>query len=175
MARLGETFDATTIEPHKPLEALPPGRYVVQIVNSEMRPTKDGMGQYLWLELDVLEGEHAGRKLFDRLNLVNANPTAVEIAQRTLSAICHAVGKMQVDDSEQLHLILMIADVKVQPPKNGYDASNTLRYMPLEKQTVSRPVAAPAARPAVAARPAAPVISSAPAVESSTAPWRRSS
>jgi hypothetical protein len=105
MARLNEAFDATTVEPNKPLEPLPPGRYVVQIVNSEMRPTKDGMGQLLWLELDVLEGEYAGRKLFDRLNLVNANPTTVEIAQRTLSAICHAVGKMQVDDSEQLHLI----------------------------------------------------------------------
>ena len=153
MARLGETFDATTVEPNKPLEALPPGRYVVQIVNSEMRPTKDGMGQLLWLELDVLEGEYAGRKLFDRLNLINNNPTTVEIAQRTLSAICHAVGKMQVDDSEQLHLIPLIADVKVQPPKNGYDASNTLRYMPLEQQPAPRPVA-PAARPAVAARPA---------------------
>jgi Protein of unknown function (DUF669) len=175
MARLSETFDATTIEPNKPLEPLPPGRYLVQIVNSEMRPTKDGMGQLLWLELDVLEGEYAGRKLFDRLNLINANPTTVEIAQRTLSAICHAVDKMQVDDSEQLHLIPITADVKVQPPKNGYDASNTLRYMPLEKQTVSRPVPAPAARPAVAARPAAPVISPAPAAKSSTAPWRRSS
>ena len=153
MARLGETFDATTVEPNKPLEALPPGRYVVQIVNSEMRPTKDGMGQLLWLELDVLEGEYAGRKLFDRLNLINNNPTTVEIAQRTLSAICHAVGKMQVDDSEQLHLIPLIADVKVQPPKNGYDAQNTLRYMPLERQPAPRPVA-PAARPAAAARPA---------------------
>ena len=73
MARLGETFDATAVEPNKPLEPLPPGRDVVQIVNSEMRPTKDGMGQYLWLELDVLEGEYAGRKLFDRLNLVNSS------------------------------------------------------------------------------------------------------
>ncbi len=54
--RFWTTFDATGIEPNKPLEALPPGRYVVQIVNSEMRPTKDGTGQYLWLELDVLEG-----------------------------------------------------------------------------------------------------------------------
>ena len=132
------------------------------------------MGQLLWLELDVLEGEYAGRKLFDRLNLVNINPTTIEIAQRTLSAICHATGLMQVDDSEQLHLIPLIADVKVQPPKNGYAASNTLRYMPLE-QTAARPVAAPAARPAVAARPAAPVISPAPAAKSSTAPWRRSS
>jgi hypothetical protein len=167
MARLDETFDATTVEPNKPLELLPPGRYVVQIVGSEMRPTKDGMGRLLWLELDVLEGEHASRKLFDRLNLVNANPTTVEIAQRTLSAICHAVGKMQVDDSEQLHLIPMIADVKVQPPKNGYDAKNTLRYLPLDSQP-ARP-AAPAARPA-----AAPVTSAAPVAKTGTAPWRRS-
>ena len=91
----------------------------------------------------MLEGAYAGRKLFDRLNLVNSNPTTVEIAQRTLSAICHATGLMQVDDSEQLHLIPLIADVKVQPPKNGYDASNTLRYMPLEQQPLPRPVAPP--------------------------------
>ena len=174
MARLNEAFDATAVEPNKPFEPLPPGRYVVQIVNSEMRPTKDGMGQLLWLELDVLEGEYAGRKLFDRLNLINNNPTTVEIAQRTLSAICHAVGKMQVDDSEQLHLIPLIADVRVQPPKNGYDASNTFRYMPLEQQPLPRPVA-PAARPAVAARPAAPVASPVPAAKTGTAPWRRSS
>ena len=175
MARLNEAFDATAVEPNKPFEPLPPGRYVVQIVNSEMRPTKDGMGLLLWLELDVLEGEYAGRKLFDRLNLINNNPTTVEIAQRTLSAICHAVGKMQVDDSEQLHLIPLIADVKVQPPKNGYDAQNTLRYMPLEQQRpVPRPVA-PAARTAVAARPATPAASPAPAATTGTAPWRRSS
>ena len=60
---------------------------------------------------------------------------------------------MQVDDSEQLHVIPLIANVKVQPPKNGYDAQNTLRYMPLERQPAPRPVA-PAAHPAAAARPA---------------------
>jgi hypothetical protein len=172
MARLGETFNASTVEPNKPFEPLPPGRYVVQIVNSEMRATKDGMGQLLWLELDVLEGAYAGRKLFDRLNLINNNPTTVEIAQRTLSAICHATGLMQVDDSEQLHLIPLIADVKVQPPKNGYDAQNTLRYMPLEQQPAPRSIA-PAARPAVA--PAAPGASPAPATKTGTAPWRRGS
>jgi hypothetical protein len=166
MANLGTTFDATGIEPNKPLEALPPGRYVVQIVNSEMRPTKDGTGQYLWLELDVLEGAFAGRKLFDRLNLVNANPTTVEIAQRTLSAICHAVGKMQVDDSEQLHLIPLIADVKVKPPKAGYDASNTMRYLPLDAGR-PQPASPPrAAAPARATQPAQPA-------KTDTAPWRR--
>jgi hypothetical protein len=66
MAKLGTTFDASSVDPTMPFEVLPPGRYLVQIVSSEMRPTKDGAGQYLWLELDVLEGEYQGRKLFDR-------------------------------------------------------------------------------------------------------------
>jgi len=162
MANLGTTFDATNVEPNKPIEVLPPGKYVVQIVASEMRATKDGQGQYLWLELDVLDGEFQGRKLFDRLNLVNNSPTTVEIAQRTLSAICHATGRMQVQDSEELHLAPMLADVKVQPSKTeGYGPSNSLRYQPLEQgrpQTLS-------ARPA----PATTAVRTATA----TPPWRK--
>jgi len=73
MANLGNTFDANTVEPNTPFQPLPPGRYPVQIVASELRPTKDGMGQMLWLEMDVLEGPFAGRKLFDRLNLVTVS------------------------------------------------------------------------------------------------------
>jgi hypothetical protein len=167
MANLGTTFDATGIEPTKPLDVLPPGKYPAQIVNSEMRVTKDGMGQYLWLELDVLEGPCRGRKLFDRLNLVNANPQTVEIAQRTLSAICHATGRLQVQDSEELHLIPLIADVQVQPPKNGYGESNKVRYVPIDR--AAKPAAPQPARPASPpqARPAAP------AAAFTSAPWKR--
>jgi hypothetical protein len=154
MANLGATFDATAVEPTTPFEPLPAGRYVVQIVASEMRPTKDGSGQYLWLEMDVLEGDQQGRKLWDRLNLVNPNAQAVEIAQRTLSAICHAVGKLQVQDSEELHLIPMLVDVKVQPPRNGYDASNKVRYLPLEQAPA--PAAPVRQAPQAPARPATP-------------------
>ena len=86
MANLGTTFDASTVDPTSSYDVLPPGQYVVQIVQSEMRPTKNGQGQLLALELDILEGDHVGRKLFDRLNLVNPNAQTVEIAQRTETA-----------------------------------------------------------------------------------------
>jgi len=168
MANLGTTFDASAVDPTSTYDVLPPGKYTVQIVNSEMRPTSNGLGQYLWLELDVLDGEHAGRKLFDRLNLVNANTQTVEIAQRTLSAICHATGKMQVTDSEQLHLIPLQADVTVQPPKNGYGESNKIRYRPLD-QTPATPKAAAPQRPQQPA-PAKP----APSGGFANAPWKRS-
>ena len=137
-----------------------------------MRPTKDGGGQYLWLEFDVLEGPLLGRKLFDRLNLVNASAQTVEIAQRTLSAICHATGPMQVQDSAELHLIPIIADVTIKPPKNGYGESNKVHYLPLERGAIAaqQRAAAPAAA-TTAAQPARPT---APAAGFGSAPWKRS-
>jgi hypothetical protein len=175
MANLGATFDATTVDPATGFELFPVGKYIVQIVGSEMRATKDGGGQYLWLELDVLEGPLAGRKLFDRLNLVNASAQTVEIAQRTLSAICHATGRMQVQDSADLHLIPIIADVTIKPPKNGYGESNKIHYLPLDRgagATPPRPAShVAAATPVQASRPAA---SAAPAGGFASAPWKRS-
>lgn len=166
MASFGHTFDASQVEPNTPYEVLPPGKYLAQIVASEMRVTKDGNGQYLFIEIDILEGTYAGRKLFDRLNLINANPEAVQIAQRSLSAICRAVGKMQVNDSEQLHLIPLIADVRVRPPKGEYGESNSIRYLPRNGAPVA--TAAPS-RPAPATAPATPAATAA----SNGLPWKR--
>jgi hypothetical protein len=163
MARFDTSFDATSVEPTTAYELLPAGKYRAQIVESEMRVTRNGMGQFLWLMLDILEGEHKGRKIFDQLNLVNPNPTTVEIAQRTLSAICHATGKMHVSDSEELHLIPMSIQVKIRPPKNGYGESNAIAYLPPERGAVAR-----GAKPT----PAAPATPSAPP-RMASAPWNK--
>ena len=119
MAQLGGTFDASQVDPNQPHETLPPGEYRVQIIVSELRATKAGTGQYLFMELEILDGAMVGKKLFDRLNLINPNRQAEEIAQRTLSAICHAVGRMQVSDSEELHFKPLLAKVVVD--KEGYN------------------------------------------------------
>lgn len=131
MANLGGTFDASQVEPAGDFTPVPPGDYKVQIISSEMVATKTGNGHMLKLELEIVDGDQAGRKLYDRLNLDNPNSQAVEIAQRTLSAICHAVGRMSVQDSEELHMLPMVAVVKVDPPRNvngkEYGASNSVR------------------------------------------------
>lgn len=173
MAQFNSTFDATQVDPSAPFEVIPAGKYPVHIVASDMKPTKDGNGSYLWLELEILDGEHRGRKLYDRLNLDNPNQQAVDIANRALSAICHAVGKLHVNDSEELHFLPMEATVRVRPGRmeNGrqYDASNEVRgYAP------AAGAAAPAPRQQ-AAPPARPVTTTAaPAAASRTAaPWKR--
>jgi hypothetical protein len=159
MASLNTTFDATGVFPTESLEVLPPGKYLAHIIESEMQVTKGGDGQFLKLVIEVLEGQYARRKVFDRLNLVNNNQQAVEIAQRQLSAICHAVGQMQVTDSEQLHFKPLFVTLKVEPAgpdKHGMhrEARNGIRgYSPA------------AAAPPSATQPPAAV---------ATAPWRRS-
>jgi hypothetical protein len=46
MARFDTAFDAAGIEPTTAYEILPAGKYRAQIVESEMRVTKNGMGKY---------------------------------------------------------------------------------------------------------------------------------
>lgn len=131
MAFLGGTFDATAVEPQGDYSPVPPGEYKVQIISSEMVENSAKSGHMLKLEIEIVEGDQAGRKLYDRLNLDNPNAQAVEIAQRTLSAICHAVGKLSVSDSEELHMKPMLAVVKVDPGRtvNGkeYGPSNGIK------------------------------------------------
>ncbi|MBF0214140.1 MAG: DUF669 domain-containing protein [Magnetococcales bacterium] len=175
MAQLGGTFDASQVDPSQPFETLPPGDYRVQIINSEMRATKTGSGQYLWMEMDVLDGPLAGRKLFDRLNLINPNRQAEEIAQRTLSAICHAIGRLQVSDSEELHFKPVM--VKVTVDREGYNQVKS--YKPVANASSAfRPAiqgqqAAPPPSPAPAPQSAAPQAKPAQPVAGGTGPWRR--
>jgi len=166
MARFDAAFDAHEVEPLKPFEVLPAGTYRAQIVESEMRVTRDGMGQFLWLMLDVLEGPYQGHKLFDQLNLVNSSPKTVEIAKRTLSAICHATDRMEIVDSEELHLIPMTISVTVEPPKNGYGEKNRIRYLSPKKDAASPREQRPAA---AVASPASATSTQPP----QSMPWRR--
>ena len=120
-------FNAADVEPQGSFEPIPAGWYSAMITDSEFKATKNGNGEYLQLRLDVIEGEHEGRVLFDRLNLNNPNQTAVEIAQRQLSAICRAVGIMTPSDSSELHDKPLKVKVSIRPAGNGYEASNEIK------------------------------------------------
>lgn len=152
-------FDANNVEPEGSFEPIPAGWHVAMITDSEMKGTKNGTGEYLQLRLDIIDGEHEGRVLFDRLNLINQNQTAVDIAQRQLSGICRAVGVMQPRDSSELHDKPLRVKVTIRPAGNGYDASNEIKsYEPAGGATATAAPRAATARPAQAA--AAPAVAS---------------
>lgn len=117
MVALGGTYTADPNNVQGDYTPVPPGDYKVMVKDSDMKPTSNGRGNYIQLDLEIIEGEHAGRTIVERLNIDNPNEKAVEIAQRTLNAICVAVGKMSIADTNELHNVPMIAVVKVDPPK----------------------------------------------------------
>ena len=134
MASLNGNFNARTVPPAAPRDMIPPAKYVMQIVKSERKPTRGGDGEFIQLELDILDGEFKGRKVWDMLNKWNPNPQTVKIADETLSAICHATGVLDLSDTEQLHFRPMLVKVVVDPggpdkknPQKIHEPSNKIK------------------------------------------------
>jgi hypothetical protein len=172
-------FDANQVQPESDFAPIPAGDYLTMITDSEMKPTKTGTGQYLALTLQVIDGPANGRLLWDRLTLVHDNLKAVEIAQRKLSAICHAIGVLQVTDSAQLHNRPLKVRVKyVEDPQYG-PKNEVSSYKPASAPSGPAAAPAPAASPAPAwkaAPAAAPQQHAAPPPSkpaATTPPWAR--
>jgi len=136
MALLPQYFDPATA-PGASTSLVPAGRYNVQIVSSDLLPTKEGSGQYILFEMLVLDGPQQGRKVFDRLNIVNRSPQAVEMANRTLASICRATGRAGVGETSELHNIPFILDVGIKS-QGGFGETNTLRYFARSAPVVPR-------------------------------------
>ncbi len=163
-------FDAARVKPSAPLGTVPGGDYPVQITESSMKPTKTGAGQFLLLILRILSGEYAGRQLQLRLNILNPNQEAVEIAYAELSAICHVTGVVQCQDSTQLHnrpfMVRVVEEPRAdKPDKMGNEIKAILDHLgnpPGETSSVAAaapstaPIATPAPTPAPAPAPVDP-------------------
>jgi hypothetical protein len=197
MAYIGN-FDANTVAPATEFQALPSGEYLMAVTESEMKETKGGTGQYLQMTFTVLQAaiqDHLNRKVFVRLNLINANQTAVDIAQRELSAICHATGVLKLQDSIQLHDLPLNCKVVHLPAKGEFSESNKIsKYSPASEYgkgkagvSAARPAtgpqpprpmaltpsaAAPQLNPPPFAAPAPVVAAAASAAANRPAPWR---
>lgn len=151
MAKLN--FDAQSVAPQATYTPIPAGVYTTLIVDSEVKPTKSGGTQAIFT-LQVADGQFAGRKVFARLNVRNASAEAERIGQAQLSALCHAAGVLQLQDTAQLHGKVVRAKVTVRKDDTGqYGDSNEVKgfeaagggaQMPASIHTAAAP-AAPAA------------------------------
>lgn len=157
MARLDQTFRAEDVPPDQ-YEPLPIGDYRAEIVASDIKPTKNGSGQYIQFEVQILEGEHAGRRAWDRINLWNANEDATRIAHQTMRKILDACGKDAVDDTEELHQIPFVFKVTMRQNKKTGEMQNAYSYAREGEVSSARPAqpAQPAQRSAVAPSAGAP-------------------
>lgn len=150
MAQLN--FDASTVDPDVGFDPVPAGDYTAMIVDSEIKLTKAGTGMYLQLVWQVCDGQYAGRRIWDRINIQNPNQMAEEIGQKQLSSICHAVGVLRVIDSVELHDRPCSLKVVVKPGEGQYLPTNEVKgYRALGGGQTPAPAAPTPARQAAAA------------------------
>lgn len=159
-------FDASQVEPTKSFDPLPPGWYSMVIVKAELAESQTA-GEMLKLELEIDERAHADlrhRKVFANLCLNHPNQQPREIARRTLSAIAHAIGVLQLSDTADLLGKTLLVKLRVQPAKDGYDARN--------EASGFRAIGCPDASAAPKA-PGAPTAPSTPATPAAKPAWKK--
>jgi hypothetical protein len=136
-------FDATKVAERTGFTPLPAGDYTCCVAASEEKTTASGTGQYLKLTIEVLDGEHKGRLLFENLNLVNPSAKAVEIAQETLGELCRAINVPRPENPMQLHGKPMVCTVAVKKRKDTGDLNNEITcYSPIGTAPATQPAAA---------------------------------
>ena len=83
-------FDVESVEPAK-FELIPDGIYAFDVTKVEVKPTNDGTGKRLNVELTITTEGFAGRKIFDGLNIRNVNPKAELIGKQQCAALFASV------------------------------------------------------------------------------------
>lgn len=135
MAGIGMQFNAGEHK-ERQIDTVPDGWYAVQIVNSEIKPTKTPGGARLNLQFKVLQGDFAGRVIFGGYNVKNSNPVAVNIAMEELAELSRAVKVPVWNDTEQLHGIPFNLKVKVVKQEGYDDKAEPKQYKPIEEAVV---------------------------------------
>jgi len=163
MAFLNDNLTPDEIKARDGYQLLPTGEYVAQIVDSDVKPTKDGNGSFLELHYKVMEGDCKDMGHIERITLDSVNEVAVRIGRESRGELYAAIGLTTAPrDSSALHYKPHVIRVDFQPAgslytsgrKKGtpreYDEANIKAYKALDgaAQPTGNPAAAPYARPA---------------------------
>jgi hypothetical protein len=142
---IGDLNDALDNLPAQSYDLVPAGLYAATIQKVDLRPTKDGTGQRMNIQLGINGPTCAGRVVFAGLNIRNTNPKTEEIARRDLKSIRDSLGLARVNEVDELVGRSLLIKVICRPASDGYEASNDVRgYKPLDGAIVPPP-AVPAA------------------------------
>lgn len=151
---------------------LPTGIYNMKVVGSEIKETKTKGGYMLIVSQEVKDGEHAGKVIVDRLNVVNANPQAEEIGKGVLKTILTVGGYANPDlfaDSNDLLGMEFSVSVECSDSKWTNDKGEEVdgkeqKFLGYFKLQAAKAVPVAQAAPQTQAAAPAPIVEAPPAV-----------
>lgn len=122
-------FNARDVDPAKNVyQCAPAGKEYKLIVSKvDFRPTKSGDGAGLNLQIEIVDGDHIGKKIFSWLNVEHKSEKAQQIGQGELSALCRAVNVLDLTDPIQLLDIPFYGDLGIKQDQKGDDV-NFLKF-----------------------------------------------
>jgi hypothetical protein len=113
-------------------DTFPAGTYELELIEGEVKPTKDGDGELFTHRIHVIEGQYEKRLIFGNMNLVNKNATAQKIGQGEFLALRTVTGALEVPDDElepeDMCFKRFTGVVKIIPAKAGFDAKNAVNW-----------------------------------------------
>jgi len=151
MAQLPGGFHADQHGDMRSFEPAPAGTYLCKITDSSYEQNSLQTGWMVKYTAEILQGEYAGKKIFQQLNIVHQSAKAQQIANEEFATLCRALGRPNPQDTVELHNIPFYMTVRVVPATEQYRAKNEpTGYAPYSGGTT----AAPAATTAGAGSPA---------------------
>lgn len=157
MAQLGQAFDpATAPESDRNFDVMPAGWHPMHAIEADVQPPKTGGGQMICLTWEVLDGAFKGRRIWHRINYINASAQAQEIGQRELGQLCKALGLGPITDTDVLKFKPVQGRVGIEKGKDGYEDKNKVSdFKPYGQSGAAPPPQQPARFPAPAQAAAA--------------------
>ncbi len=143
---------------------IPRDRYLLNIVEGEVKRNSKNTGDLFEYKAEVVEGEFAGVKVFGNINVTHQNTTAQKIGQAQLAALAEAtgIGKANLTDTDQFLFQPFYADLDVETyedrnrtPRNAWSRrSSSMRATRTSRRrarlrpltTTSRPLPRPPTR-----------------------------
>ena len=153
------SFDGTSIDTsdNRDFEPMPQGKYNAMVTDSSIKPTQNG-GEMIELVCKVLDGKHMNRKVWWRLNVVNENSKAENIARKDLAIFLIHLGLPPIfGDTNVVHGKPFVMGLKIKPAEGDYKPKNEVSFtapaanQPTAAPMMGRPTPPPTA--AVAAPP----------------------
>lgn len=128
MAKVDWDTSENEVAAPRNFEALPKGRYLVQVDDTEMKQTRNKNGEYLEVRFVVLAPKEAkNRKLWARLNVKNPSEIAQRIGREQFNALAMAAtGSIKVAKTESLHNKKLIVHVSIEKNPDTGDLNNRI-------------------------------------------------
>lgn len=137
MAKLNLKLDTVSEESGSKYSKVPAGIYSTTITAVAVKETSAKNGHYLEVELQILDGEHTGKKIADRVNIDNPTPKALEIGLARLKKIAIVCGHKNpnfIEDTDELltgNVFSVETELKMNKGSDGkeFEAVEVKKYM----------------------------------------------